>query len=258
MTPQFRILSNGSDLTTDYAPRLLLLEVVDSTDEQSDSLSLTLDCARDGEKLLPIPQRGDRIEVWIGYGNALVRVANAFVVDEIEIEGPPDTLSVRCSSTPFTADSFKGTKSLVTRRSASYDNTTVAEIVNAVAKRNGLQASVADEIGSLQIPHLDQTNESDTSFLLRVVRQAGGILKPQDGRIVVLAEAGGTTTSGENASITITPDVVTRWRVQHGTKLNDVKKVKVQHHDYNAAQTLSVSAELKKSATWKEATEGVE
>jgi hypothetical protein len=257
MTPSFRIISNGSDFTVDYAERLISLEVVDSTDEETDTLTVSLDCAKEGERPLPVPKRGDRLEVWLGYGNAVARIGNAFVVEEIEFTGPPKTLAIKCSSTAFTADSFGGSKSLITRRSASYDNTTVAEIVNAVAKRNGLKASVDSDIGSQTIQHIDQTDESDTSFLLRIVRQAGGILKPQDGKIVVLAESGGASTSGKNASITVTPDVVSRYRIQNGTKLNDVKKVKVKHHDYGTATTLEISQELKQSSSWKQTTEGV-
>ncbi len=47
---------------------------------------------------------------------------------------------------------------------------TSGAIVQAIAGKHQLKATVGDELGKVLIPHIDQTQESDMSFLTRLAR----------------------------------------------------------------------------------------
>lgn len=249
--PVFRVEVNGNDLTAELSHRLISMDLVDSVDEQTDSLTIDLDTALDGEQEIKMPRPGDRIEIQLGYNGKLTKVANAFVVDEVRIFGPPDTFSLTCSSTPFTADSSIKSKTLITRRSQSYSSTTLGELARSVAARNGLSAAVSDELAGKAIDHIDQVDESDLNLLLRIVRRCGGVLKPMDGKLVIVPEGKGKSVSGKKVSVTVYRAECATFEVTHGSRMADVKEVKASAIDYNEAKTVDSSFGVKKSELWE-------
>jgi phage protein D len=249
--PSFRIFSNGNELTSNYSDRMVSLDIVDSVDEQTDSLTLVLDTALEGEPEIKLPRPGDRIEVELGYNGRLTRIANAFVVDEVRLSGPPDLCTLTCSSTPFTADSSINSKTLVTRRSQSYSGTTLGELANSLASRNGLTAAVNEELASTNIDHIDQVDESDLNLLLRIVRRSGGVLKPMDGKLVIVPEGEGKSVSGKKVSVTVQREECATFDVVHGSKMADIKQVKASAIDYNAASTSETAFDVPKGELWE-------
>ena len=89
-----------------------------------------------------------------------------FTVDEIERRGTPDTLTIRGRS----AD-FRGM--LNSRREQSWYDSTLGIIVETIAARNMLTASVADALKAIPVPHIDQAQESDAVFLSRLADRNG-------------------------------------------------------------------------------------
>lgn len=249
--PSFRVEVNGNDFTTEISDRLVSMDLVDSVDEHSDSLTIELDTAIDGEAEIKLPRPGDRIEIQLGYNGKLTRVANAYIVDEVRISGPPDVFSLTCSSTPFTADSSIKSKTLTTRRSQSYSSTTLGQLASSIASRNGLTASVSAELSGTAIDHIDQVDESDLNLLLRIVRRCGGVLKPMDGKIVIVPEGQGKSVSGKKISVTVQREECATFEVTHGSRMADIKQVKTSAIDYNEAKTKDVSFDVPKGELWK-------
>lgn len=66
---------------------------------------------------------------------------------------------------------FRGT--LNSRREGSWHDTTLGAIVEAIASRNRLEASVAPSLAGIKIPHIDQSQESDAKFLTRLAERNG-------------------------------------------------------------------------------------
>ena len=250
--PTCRVIRNGDDITEKITPRVLSIDVVDSVDEESDSLRLVLDAAIDGEEKIPVPKPGDRLEVYLGYGTRMERIANAFVVDEVTISGPPTQVEVNCSSTPFTSDNSISSGTMSTRRSISYSSTTLGALLKSIAARNKLESKCDEELAATSIDHIDQVDESDLNLLLRIVRRCGGVLKPMDGALVIVKEGEGKTAGGKEVSYTVKPEEVASFRVVHGSRMADVKEVKTTHHDYNEAKTKTSSFGVKEGELWKE------
>ena len=92
MTPTFRVVAEGADITALINDRLLLLRTTDKPGMESDDFELRID---DRDSAVTLPSRGASIEVFLGYkGSALTRLGR-YTVDEVELSGPPDTLVIR-------------------------------------------------------------------------------------------------------------------------------------------------------------------
>ena len=92
MTPTFRVVAEGADITALINDRLLLLRTTDKPGVESDDFELRID---DRDNAVTLPNRGASIEVFLGYnGSALIRLGR-YTVDEVELSGPPDTLVIR-------------------------------------------------------------------------------------------------------------------------------------------------------------------
>ena len=89
------------------------------------------------------------LTLWLGWQGSALLNKGSFTVDEIEHRGAPDTLTIRGRS----AD-FRG--SLNSRREQSWHDTSLGVIVETIAARNKLTASVADTLKAIPVPHIDQ------------------------------------------------------------------------------------------------------
>lgn len=56
-------------------------------------------------------------------------------------------------------------------------------MMQKIAKEAGFKASVTAEAGKIELPHLDQINESDMALLTRVARENGLIFKAGAARL---------------------------------------------------------------------------
>lgn len=244
MRPTFSITAAGKDITQDVSSRLVSLDITDTVDETSDSLTLVLE---DTTGTLAPPASGARLEVSIGYDFRNVRLGS-FVVDEVELDGPPDLFNITASSTPFVTDrGGKGSAEFTSRKSRSWSGKTIGDIVSTIAGECGLSPVVDQSIKDIVIPHVDQVAESDANLLVRIARRYGAVLKPADGRLVIASADGGQTTSGKSLEFTLTPQDVSTYRVKFGGKMQSVTKVKVKVHDYSKAQAEEVVADVDKS-----------
>jgi len=241
MRPTFQITAGGSDITGDISGRLVSMTITDTVDETSDGLSLTLE---DSAGTLALPASGAKLEISLGWDGANQRVG-AFVVDEVEVEGPPDLISVTASSTPFVTDRGGGGQaSFTSRKSRSFEGKTLGEIVETIASDCGLTPAVDSELSSIAVPYVEQVDESDANLLVRLARRYGGVLKPADGRLVLASEAGGRSVTGQALELTLTPSEVTSWRVRIGGKNQGVTKVKAKRHSYQAADIEEVEVDV--------------
>ena len=161
--PYIQVLYNDRDITADITKYLLSLNYTDKIEGESDELDITLE---DTEALWRgswYPDRGAVLTVTIGKGNNLLECGR-FEIDEIELSGPPDTVTIRAL-----AASISGT--LRTRRSYAHENKTLKQIALTVAARNKL--TVLGEIGDIRIERVTQDRETDLGFLTRISKEYG-------------------------------------------------------------------------------------
>ncbi|PVM23489.1 late control protein D, partial [Salmonella enterica subsp. enterica serovar Rubislaw] len=186
-SPAFSITIEGKDVTTVMDARLMSLTLTDNRGFEADQLDLELDDA-DGQIVLP--RRGAVIHLALGWKGQPLFPKGAFTVDEIEHSGAPDRLTIRARSADFR-------ETLNTRREKSWHQTTVGEVVKEIAARHNLKVALGQDLTDKALDHMDQTNESDASFLMKLARQYGAIASVKDGNLLFIRQGQGRTASGK-------------------------------------------------------------
>lgn len=248
MTPTYQLLVSGNDITADATGRAGVIEWTDAVDETSDALSITL---QNADGLLAVPKAGAKIELSAGYNGSLQRVGS-YTVETCEESGPPDQITISATAAPVAQSG-----SIAARRSKSWEATTLGDIVQSIAGKLSSTAAVDSSLASVPITNEQQVDESDTNFLLRLVRRHGGFLKFADGRLIIASEGTGKGTGGTELKVTLTRSEITSWRVKAGGKGQSFKKVKVKFHDYETGSTNEVEAEVQAPASMPQLTNDV-
>ncbi len=187
MRPAYRILADRRDVTAAIRDRLLALTVTDAAGYQSDTLSLRLD-DRDGK--IELPRKGAALEVWLGYDERELAGVGRYTVDEIELSGPPDTLTVQAKAADMRA-------TLKQHKTRAWPNTTIQDIVHTIAQEHGLEPRVNPTLGAIRLPHIDQTGESDLHFLTRLGKQYDAVAKPAGPYLLFVPQGEAQSASGQ-------------------------------------------------------------
>lgn len=218
MKPMFRIVADGRDITTLINDRLLLLRTSDKPGMESDEFELRID---DRAQAVALPSRGASIEVFLGYeAQALARLGS-YTVDEVEVTGPPDTITLRGK-----ASDMRGSGK--TTRSGSWEGVSLSKIVGDVAVRNGWDVVCPV---STKVPRVDQRNESDFNFITRLAKQYDCTAKVASGKLLVLPRQGGKSASGKTLGVvTLGRADVGRYSFRLGDR-GTQKAVKTQYQD---------------------------
>ena len=98
--PAFRVVVDGQDITGVLVKRLARVAVTDEAGVQSDACEIEV--TDDPLNRVEVPPSGAELRVDMGYAGAL-RPMGLFVVDEVEIGGPPDRLRIRGMASPHGA-----------------------------------------------------------------------------------------------------------------------------------------------------------
>lgn len=187
IAPDFSLSLQEKDITQNIRKRLISLSLTDNRGFEADQLDIELD---DSDGLMAMPQRNAVLALSLGWKGAALTPKGLFTVDEVEHRGTPDTLTIRARS----AD-FRG--SLNTRRDESYHDTTLSHIVQKVAARNKLKATIAAGLGTIKVSHIDQTQETDAAFLTRLASLIGAVAAVKNGSLLFMRPGNGTTVSGK-------------------------------------------------------------
>jgi hypothetical protein len=204
VTPYFQIQTVGTGANgtngpwQDYSGIMLDLMVTDESKEHSDQFEVKLSDA--GNHII-LPQRGQQVLIQIGQDGKALKSA-MYVIDEVDIEGPPDVIQIRGSACPFA--NAQTLTAMQTRRSRSWDNITLGSLVQGMAAEHGLTAAVDSSLSETQVDHVDQTDESNMNFLVRMARRYGAVFKPVKGALA-LAAIGGGMGLGSGAALPVVP-----------------------------------------------------
>lgn len=162
--PKVIVIYERRDITTVISPALIEISYTDFMEGESDSVEMTLEDADRRWQNAWYPQHGDMVSVQLGYASGPLLPCGDFEVDEVELEGPPDTIRIKALAAGIK-------RSVRTRNGRAYENTTLADIARQVAKRNKLKLS--GTIETVKISRVTQVYETDLTFLKRVAESYG-------------------------------------------------------------------------------------
>lgn len=200
MQPVFCIIADGKDITSLINDRLLLLRTSDKPGMASDTLELQID---DRDSAVTLPPRGAELQVYLGYDADVLTRLGRYVVDEIDISGPPATMTLRGK-----ASDMRGSGK--TSRTGIWEDVPLQQIVRDIAARNGWvpQCPVLT-----RVPRIDQIDESDYNLITRVAQLYDCTAKVADGNLLVLPRQDGQSASGQALGVvTIRRSDTRRWK----------------------------------------------
>ena len=147
------------------------------------------------------------MEVSLGWEGRRERVEGAYVVDEVELSGPPQTLAVRAKA----ADMHSSLKAQKTR---SWDDVSLGRLVSSIAAGHSLEARVGSALRTVRIPHLDQTEESDLHLLTRLAQDHDAVAKPAGGLLLFVRQGRAASATGRPMpTVDVRPEHGRRWSV---------------------------------------------
>lgn len=184
MKPDFQVVADKEDITALLRDRLLSIRTTDKPGLEADECEIHID-DRDGK--VAFPKKGATLEISLGYVGEKLTFLGRYKVDEIEVNGPPQTIVIRGKPANI-AETMKSQKRY------SWEKSKLTDIVGDVARRNKLQPLcqvVAD------VPRADQINESDMHFITRLAKQHGATATVKDGKLIVAKRGEGKSGSGK-------------------------------------------------------------
>lgn len=174
-SPKFVVQYDGVDISEDISKHVLSITYTDKVEGESDELEITLEDSDGRWRSDWYPEKGSKISVQIGYADSELVDCGSFEIDDIELSGPPDVVSIRAL-----AAGIKG--KLRTKRSSAHEKKTLKQIAEAIASKNGL--SVTGEIDDITIDRVTQHRETDLGFLKRISAEYGHVFSVRDKQLV--------------------------------------------------------------------------
>jgi phage protein D len=185
--PATTLWYEGVDLSAQLTPYVRQLVYVDHLEgDEPDALEVALE---DRQRLLqgPLyPRHGAALAFAFGYeGGEQFASGAGFQIDEIEVDGPPDVVTLRAiGNLPASR--------IHDRTSYAWRGVTLEQIARSIAAKHGLAVTV--EADRLAWTTLTQHDEGDLAFLKRLAREYGLVCSLKGGKdqatlILLQAEA---------------------------------------------------------------------
>lgn len=238
--PLMRVEVDGEDTTGLLSPRLSSLTLTDAAGVQSDQVQIVLSDTGLFDRIKE-PRQGAEIKVWLGHAFNL-KYMGLFIADAFELQGRPDTVVITGTAS-VNGVTTSGKTALTDQKKRSWpQGTTVAAMVGKIAGEHGLQASVAESLSKIALPHIDQIDESDINLLSRVARDLDAIAKPGNGRLIMARRGESLTASGKPMPVlSVTERGVIRWGYRNSLR-EKVGSVVAAYQDLGQGKQLECTA----------------
>lgn len=179
---------NGKDISTDLQQYLKSVSYTDNMSGEADDLQLTLEDKAGLWQAAWMPEKGATLDVsvklmnWQSIGVQQVRFG-LFEIDEITSSGMPSEVQIKAVSVPDD-NNLRGTE-----RTRSWEKAELKHIANDIATEAKLTLYYDAKNYNPVIDRVEQTEQSDLSFLHKLCADHGLALKICNKQLVVFDEA---------------------------------------------------------------------
>lgn len=196
LTPAAELTIDGRRFGTQAMSRIISISLTDKRGFEADELTIELD---DHDGTIAIPKTGSKITLKLGYKETGLVEKGEYLVSEFTASGSPDRLSI-------TARAADLAEALAEQVEKSWHKQTLYQIIETIAKKHKYEYIISKDFQSQKIEHIDQTNESDASFMSRLAEQYDAIATIKNGKLLFIPAGESQTASGQP----ILPTTITR------------------------------------------------
>ena len=196
LTPAAELTIDGRRFGTQAMSRIISISLTDKRGFEADELTIELD---DHDGTIAIPKTGSKITLKLGYQETGLVEKGEYLVSEFTASGSPDRLSI-------TARAADLAEALAEQVEKSWHKQTLYQIIETIAKKHKYEYIISKDFQSQKIEHIDQTNESDASFMSRLAEQYDAIATIKNGKLLFIPAGESQTASGQP----IQPTTITR------------------------------------------------
>lgn len=196
LTPAAELTIDGRRFGTQAMSRIISISLTDKRGFEADELTIELD---DQDGTIAIPKTGSKITLKLGYKETGLVEKGEYLVSEFTASGSPDRLSI-------TARAADLAEALAEQVEKSWHKQTLYQIIETIAKKHKYEYIISKDYQNQKIEHIDQTNESDASFMSRLAEQYDAIATIKNGKLLFIPAGESQTASGQP----ILPTTITR------------------------------------------------
>lgn len=196
LTPAAELTIDGRRFGTQAMSRIISISLTDKRGFEADELTIELD---DHDGTIAIPKTGSKITLKLGYKETGLVEKGEYLVSEFTASGSPDRLSI-------TARAADLAEALAEQVEKSWHKQTLYQIIETIAKKHKYEYIISKDYQNTKIEHIDQTNESDASFMSRLAEQYDAIATVKNGKLLFIPAGESQTASGQP----ILPTTITR------------------------------------------------
>jgi phage protein D len=160
-SPKWMLTYQGVNITGDISAMVLRIGYADYLSEVSGEIEVVVEDHDQRWQGVWYPTLGDQLTLAIGYQDEGLLPCGSFQIDQLELEGPPDTFTMRCLAAFITP-------AMRTRNSIGYEGETLLGIAATIAEKYGLQVISAPEVIDIAFDRITQKYETDLAFLKRL------------------------------------------------------------------------------------------
>ena len=175
---------NNKDISANLDPFLLNFSYTDHSSGQADDLQITLADRAGLWRGDWLPEKGATLQAsiitenWGQDGKIEALSLGMFEIDEIELSGQPDVVTIKALSIPESS-SLRGEV-----KTRAWEKTKLSVIAKDIASGAAMEL-VYDTDDDPDYDRIEQTEQSDLQFLLKLCNDAGLSLKVTDKQIVI-------------------------------------------------------------------------
>jgi phage protein D len=237
MKPVFKIIADNKNVTDLISQRLISINITDEVGLASDTCEILLD---NRNYILEIPARGANLEISLGYEDKPLVKMGSYIVDDIECFAPPSQMRITAKASNTKIKELS--KQIKAPKSRSWHKYTLVGIITAIANEHNFESVIDEFFKQIYISHLDQTDESDISFLNTLALRHGAFVKLALGKILFFQKGKSISASGKELPITkISEQDISNWSL----KISDLEKfgkVIAKWHNFSTGKEEDVFA----------------
>ena len=180
VVPTFELTINGKNVTQDVSAWVSTVEFKDRLEEASSEVQIVFNDIAGLWQGTWYPQQSDSLNLKLGYKGRKLLDCGDFEIDEIELKGQPDEMTVKAIAAAISKD-------LRTRKSRAFEKQTLHQIAKKIADDNGLKMmGDTSKLSNIKVGRKTQDNQSDLAFLAETSKKFGIIFSVRGKDLVFL------------------------------------------------------------------------